>query len=300
MEPQGRPHGEESAPPGTGRGARSGTRSWCVHVLSRLNLISKHPVVSTLVAAAVIGLFGLGWRMVFDDDDGSDGNGAGDLASTTSEPSETWGPPVLAAFDLEVVVDPDEVGMHQGEPYFYWLPTDVRTLEAPPERCRDRRDWAFDAGGADADAVWARLTVENNRDQQVRVDDLAVEVVEDEATPGGSVAACPVGGASSEPFGLFVDLARDPPGLQFRENEGEEWGPLPGFELDPGEQDSFVIYVAGRSDRLVSWRLVADVRSEGRTSKLVLQDGKDPLRIAGTGGVPMFIWTDAEWERFLP
>jgi hypothetical protein len=131
------------------------------------------------------------------------------------------------------------------------------------------------------------LTVENNRDQQVRVDDLAVEVVEDEATPGGSVAACPVGGASSEPFGLFVDLARDPPGLQFRENEGEEWGPLPGFELDPGEQDSFVIYVAGRSDRLVSWRLVADVRSEGRTSKLVLQDGKDPLRIAGTGGVPM-------------
>ncbi len=106
-------------------------------------------------------------------------------------------------------------------------------------------------GGADADSVWAKLTVENNRDRQVRLDDLAVEVVKDEPTPGGSVAACPVGGASAEAFGLLVDLAQDPPGLQFRENPGEEWGPVPGFELDPGELDSFVIYVAGRPERLV-------------------------------------------------
>jgi hypothetical protein len=248
--------------------------------LRGLNAVSRHPIVSSVVAAAVLAAAGAVLANVF--------------KGEARDPEQP--PAVLTDLDLEVVRDPDLVGMHRGEPYFYWVPTDVRDGAPPPDRCRDRHNWAYQQGGADADVVWAKLTLENGRDTEVSIDDLQVEVVENIPTPGGSVAACPVGGASSEAYGLIVDLTTDPATLQFRENQRADSGPVPRFELKPGEQDAFVIYATAPPDRLISWRLVADVKSQGTTTPLILQDGDRPMRIAGTSGLPMFTWTGSSWD----
>lgn len=260
-------------------------RSRWQRVRARLAVILDHKIVSGVligvITAVVLAVLGLG-------------GGGGD------EDTDPPGPPVLADVDLQVEVAPDEVA-GPGEPFFYWLPDDVRTLDPPPDDCRARRDWAFGAGGADADVTWAKLTLENNRDRQVRISDLRLQIDGDEPVDAGTVAACPVGGASSEPYGLAVDLTKEPPVLQFREDQGEEFGEVPEFQLDPGEQDAFTIYVWARPERVVSWRLVADVRSGGKSTELLLPPKEeDPLRIAGTVGRPMFVWTDSRWEPYEP
>lgn len=267
-------------------GSTPATPSLRARIVSRLKAVLDHKIVSGVVVAVltavVLAALGLG------------GGGGG-----KPTPTDPPGPPVLADFDLQVEVDPDQVA-GPGEPFFYWLPDDVRSLDDPPDDCRDRREWAYGAGGADADVVWAQLTVENNRDRQVRIDDVRV-VETDEAISGGTVAACPVGGASSSPHGLVVDLSQQPPVVQFSENEGEQLGSVPGFVLEPGEQEAFTIHVTGRADRVVSWRLVADVRSGGKTMELTVPpEDEAPMRIAGTAGLPMFIWTDGSWDAFQP
>jgi len=61
---------------------------------------------------------------------------------------------------------------------------------------------------------------------------------------------------------------------------------------------AFTIYAKARLHRLISWRLVADVKSQGTTTPLILQDGDEPMRIAGTGGLPMFIWNGSSWTSW--
>lgn len=211
-------------------------------------------------------------------------------------------PPVVASVDVQVETVPAvfRAGMQDWEPFFYYLPTAPSALTEPPDDCRDRRDWAWALDGADADETWVQVTVENTRQRgQVRIQDLRVEVEDEQPTPAGVVAACPVGGASADPVGLLVDLADL--SLSYLESAGQEPVPVPQFELDPGEQDAFAIRATAAPGELVRWRIVGEVSSAGEVTPLTLDDGGEPFRTAGTvdaageGVLPMLVWDGGAW-----
>jgi hypothetical protein len=78
-------------------------------------------------------------------------------------------------------------------PYFYYIPRDRSELSAPPGDCRDRREWAWQQAGSDADETRLALTLTGRESAQVSLDGMAVEIVSRETVTGGVVAACPVG-----------------------------------------------------------------------------------------------------------
>lgn len=228
----------------------------------------RHPIPAAVATAAILGIFGLAWA-----------------AARGGE-----GQPVLTSLSARIAADPEAIGLNPGEPLFYWLPGKVPDAGAPPEDCRLRRAWALRRGGADADISWASLVMENNRASEITIENLHVEVVKTISSRGGSVAACPVGGASTTPYQLLVNLDTNPASVTFAKRRDGKEGPVPDFLLAPGEQDQISIWARAFKPRVHSWRLTAEVVSKGKRTTLIIQDGGKPLRTAGTDRLPAYEW----------
>ena len=182
-------------------------------------------------------------------------------------------------------------------PYFYYVPRSKAELTEPPQDCRERRDWAWGLGGADADETRMKLTLTGNRDTEVSIDKMSVEVDSEPLKPG-LVAACPVGGATGETFGFLVDLERETVTFVEAGNQAPA-----RFTLEKGKTEQFDIYaVAWGKPRLYTWRLKLSVVDGSDRRSVTVDDKGKPFRTAGAGkaGTPMLIWRDGSWRTYRP
>lgn len=183
-------------------------------------------------------------------------------------------------------------------PYFYYLPTKESEITTPPKDCRDRRPWAWDQKGSDADETRLALTLTGSRPREVSLDSISVEIVSRKPLNGGVVAACPVGGASGDIHGINIDLNAEKATFV---KGGEE---IPArFTLADGETETFDVY-AFQFDKpqVVEWRLVLNIVDGSDRPPLTIDDNGKPFRTAGAAvaKTPMMTWTDGQWTRYRP
>lgn len=179
-------------------------------------------------------------------------------------------------------------------PYFYWIPRGPEQFTAPPDKCQQRRQWAWDLQGADADETRLLLTLFGARSGEVSFDSMRVVVDSRRPLPAGAVAACPVGGATAEVHGVSVDL--DTESVEFVRPGGE---PTPArFTLEKGKTETFDIYASTSSDaHLIEWHLELEVVDSAGRRTVIVQDGDAPFRTAGAAaaGADMVVWEDGAW-----
>lgn len=205
----------------------------------------------------------------------------------------------VAPPEIDLLADPGGWGNDQPNwvPYFYFLPVQVGSLTEPPQDCRDRREWAWEQGGADADESRLRLTVTGVRDGEVSLDSMSVDV-ESRPLPEGIVAACPVGGASGSVHGLVVDLQA----RSVRFVVADETAPA-RFTLRKGETEAFDIYAVGYdAPRLYTWNLTLTVVAGGDRRTITVDDNGRPFRTAGAAaaGTRMVVWKNGAWRKYNP
>jgi hypothetical protein len=205
-------------------------------------------------------------------------------------------PPV----QVNVEVDPRLVNgnLPNWVPYFYFLPIPDRAqLGAPPPDCRDRREWAWALGGADADESRAAVTLRGAREGEVSLDSIQVQVVSRTPVSGGLVAACPVGGASKPIHGLEVNL--DSEKVSFVDDDKVVPARL---TLAKGETEEFDVHATASGARVVKWRLVLEVVDGAARKRVVIDDHGKPFRTAGTirPSTPMVIWQHHRWDAYQP
>jgi hypothetical protein len=201
-------------------------------------------------------------------------------------------PPV----EINVDVEPDPSFWQDKRPdwyaHFYYVPAG-KELTPPPRDCRERRDWAWSLNGADADQSRIALTVTGNRSGEVSFRGMSVEVVERRGLEDGVVAACPVGGAEGEVYGLIVDLDRKT--VRFNDPAGK--GPA-RIVLENGKTETFEIVTRiPRKPQLIEWRLSLDVVFKERRTPVIVDDGGEPFRTAGAAEAetPMVVWRQGRW-----
>lgn len=208
---------------------------------------------------------------------------------------EQFTPPV----QVSVQVDPSYWASTRPNwtPYFYWIPAaDPVQLSRPPEDCRERRDWTFGQGAADADETRVTFTLRGARSAEVSLEEMRVEVDSREAIAGGIVAACPVGGATGEIRGLEVDL--DAETVEYV--DAGESAPS-RITLTEGETEAFDVYArTSVPGQVVNWWLVLTAVDGENRVPIVIDDGGAPLRTAGTVGVPMVVWESERWATYEP
>ncbi len=223
------------------------------------------------------------------------GAGGAVWQATQDGAAEVLGPGAVA---LNVHVDPAywKDDRPDWTPYFYYLPVPRPRLTEPPADCRDRRPWAWAHGGADADETRVAFTLTGRRSSQVSLEGMSVEVLSRTQVSGGSVAACPVGGASASVRGLEVDL--DAETVRFVDAEQE----VPArITLDKGETEAFDLYAMLQSPGvLVEWRLRLSIVDGEDRREVLVDDGGRPFRTVGTSSLPMTVWEDGGWRPYDP
>ncbi len=198
---------------------------------------------------------------------------------------------------VNVTVEPSvfEAGQPAWTPYFYYLPADLEDLTPPPADCRERRGWAWQLSGSDADETRVAVVLTGMREHQVSINNIALHVAQVRPLTGGVVAACPVGGASAEFRGLAVDL--DQRSVQFVDGSSER------ITLNKGETEAFDIYGAVReTDAVIEWWLELDVVDQDERITVRIDDDGEPFRTAGTvaADIPMARWDDGRWQPYMP
>lgn len=206
---------------------------------------------------------------------------------------------LTGAVEVSVQVDPSfwKETRPDWTPYFYWLPeADRSKLSPPPPDCRDRRTWAFDQGGADADESRVAFTLRGSRSGEVSLEGMEVRVESRTPAVGGVVAACPVGGGTAEVHGLDVDLDAETVGFV---DAGES---VPArITLAEGETEAFDLYATtAQAGQLVEWRLVVTVVDGENRVPVTIDDSGEAFRTVGTAGVPMVVWQPGGWEKYEP
>lgn len=223
------------------------------------------------------------------------------LAATGGAIYATVSETVTDPVDVVVSTDPSvfEAGEPLWTPYFYYLPISAEELGRPPEDCRARRSWAFDRGGADADETRLTVTLLGQRSAEVSIRNLRVEVLSRKPLDDGVVAACPVGGASKETHGFAVDLgtARRSATVTFTDPRTGDSSRV-RLTLAEGESEELDVLALTMVQGVVEWRLLLDIVADGELRTIAIDDDGEPFRTAGTGGLPMFRWTEKQWIRW--
>ncbi|MDG4838341.1 hypothetical protein O7631_17620 [Micromonospora sp. WMMD967] len=266
-------------PPGSGNMVGSSGTQTVALGGSSIGVSSRH--VAVIVGAFIAGFIGVAAIAAAAIFVVAKGGSRDDVIPTASISSA---PPVLAVVRADA--RPEHlIGEEFDDVFPYFLPQRPAEVGAPPEAaCKERKDWAWRKGGADYKATWAELTLENTRPSQVSVRDFQIEIVSRVPLPDGMVAICTTGGVDAiRDVGLNVRLDEENPQVMYREVPEGPYKSLPGWELNPGDQESFSLYATLSEPVLVQWRLVAIVISGGATKELIVDDNGQPFRTAGRG-----------------
>lgn len=198
---------------------------------------------------------------------------------------------------VNVTVEPSvfEAGEPPWTPYFYYIPADLEDLTPPPADCRERRAWAWQLNGSDADETRVAVVLTGMREHQVSINNIALHVAQVTPLTDGVVAACPVGGASADFRGLAVDL--DQRSVQFVDETPER------ITLGKGETEGFDIYGSVReSAAVIEWWLELDVIDQDERVTVRIDDDGEPFRTAGAAAadISMARWDDGRWQPYTP
>ena len=201
---------------------------------------------------------------------------------------------------VSVVVEPAPTVFERGEVdwvgYSYFLPQEPGLVAQPPARCHDRRAWAYDLGGSDAIRTRVLITVNGQREAEVSLQNLRVEVLARRPAPNGFVALCPpVGGPSVVIHGFDVSLDSDDPVAVYVEDEATPPSSGVRFTLDKGESEVFQVDASSTGTDIVSWRLLLDLVADGSRQTVTIDDAGNPFTTAGKDVLPTLSWDGTIW-----
>lgn len=144
---------------------------------------------------------------------------------------------------MHIETDPAvfEAGLPNWEGYGYVFPGRSDTPPEPPGSvCREWQEWARANRAIDADTTKVQVIIEGTA-ERVTIDAIDVEVQRRGDPLSGVHAVCQVGGATSSPREVMVELDHDPPRLHYRAPGGEPSEPFL-FTLTRDEAEVFRIY----------------------------------------------------------
>jgi hypothetical protein len=183
--------------------------------------------------------------------------------------------------------------------------------EVPPpslddgHSCEAIRERVWSRNAYDVGETWILFTMLGNRDFDVTISDLRVDVLSNDPRPPGIVSRCEGGGGGGSGItpGIVVDLDAAPPTIGYVEDVDAPGAPaahVPIYTLHPGEQDSVYVFARTTGLSAVRWQLRASVSAGGVTTTLIFDDHGEPFRTVGTTDLTNCWFSDASGPAPCP
>ena len=184
------------------------------------------------------------------------------------------------------------------------IPKQPSRVPAPGPDSDNSHSWALALGGIDYEQTSLRLTIQGRADEDVVLQRLRVRV-----TARGNVAPSSIyfvsygcGGVVSPRY-FNINLTARPARITSQpatDEQGKISSPAVHFPLKVSRSDPevFLLYANLQLEEDLSWELLLDWTSAGRTGTEVLRSSDGPLRTLGArNGVPEYVAMGTGWQR---